>query len=227
MGHLLWNSCHFTWLLGLDDPDTFAGHWCAKPGTGQQPWGMTWQAAPWRASLWAYSKTWDTEGILGNLPAIDTSLIGECSGYLLKSRSESATKAVIPFYNRVILMCVGHIWGFWSPIGKSLWTISYVCLTGAWPCSLPSFIYSYGSFTGKISLSGYKEVFMKLLYVLIFRPLWTKRWYRLLLHEPCAIRGIMNGCLTENRINHRKGRVGREKIFWALYSYGKLFIGFS
>jgi predicted acyltransferase len=80
--------------------------------------------------LWAFSKTWDPEGILGTLPAIGTSLIGVCSGYLLKSSSDSATKAAKLFYYGAILMCIGYIWCFWFPIGKSLWTSSYVCLTG-------------------------------------------------------------------------------------------------
>ncbi len=80
--------------------------------------------------LWAFSKTWDPEGLLGTLPAIGTSLIGLSAGYLLNSSTDKAIKTVRLFLYGTLLMALGYIWNFWFPIGKSLWTSSYVCLTG-------------------------------------------------------------------------------------------------
>ena len=80
--------------------------------------------------LWGFSKTWDPEGLLGTIPAVGTSLIGVSTGYLLKGSSDKTTKTVWILFFGIILMAVGLVWDFRFPIGKSLWTSSYVCFSG-------------------------------------------------------------------------------------------------
>jgi predicted acyltransferase len=75
--------------------------------------------------------TWDPEGLLSTLPAIVTCLLGVFASQLLM------TDAVPPSKKSRLLMVAGLAltagglaWGLWFPIIKSIWTSSFVLLTG-------------------------------------------------------------------------------------------------
>ena len=77
-----------------------------------------------------YTGTWDPEGILSTLPAIATSLMGVLAGQYLKSERKPRAKALNLFSFGILALCAGLVWNFCFPINKSLWTSSYVAVTG-------------------------------------------------------------------------------------------------
>ena len=79
--------------------------------------------------LWAKSKTWDPEGLLGTLPAIGTGILGMLTGKLFSSIKEPAQKTTWLFFTGSILILTGLAWGIVFPINKSLWTSSFVLYT--------------------------------------------------------------------------------------------------
>jgi predicted acyltransferase len=80
--------------------------------------------------LWGPLGTWDPEGLLSTIPAIGTTLIGVLAGWFLKSDHRERAKLVDLLLLGGLLVLVGTVWGFSFPINKSIWTSSYVALTG-------------------------------------------------------------------------------------------------
>ena len=80
--------------------------------------------------LWAQSKTWDPEGLLGTLPAVATGILGMLCGRLFYSIDEPAKKVAWLFFVGALLIVSGLAWGMIFPINKALWTSSYVLYTG-------------------------------------------------------------------------------------------------
>lgn len=79
-----------------------------------------------------YGKVFDPEGFLGTLPAIATALLGNLTGYWLRSQYAEHEKVQGLFSMGILLVMCGGMWGMTFPINKSLWTSSYVLWTGGW-----------------------------------------------------------------------------------------------
>jgi len=77
-----------------------------------------------------YSDPTDPEGLLSNLPAIVTCLLGYWVGLLIQRRGISWETVVRLAAYGVVCAAVGWVWGLGLPIGKKLWTSSFVLLTG-------------------------------------------------------------------------------------------------
>jgi predicted acyltransferase len=99
--------------------------------------------------IWRSGKVFDPEGILSTLPAIATTLLGMLAGTWLtrrdrmtSSKGDATAQAGVPssvsqirrvrglFFFGSILLTVGFIWSLYFPMNKSLWTSSYVLVTG-------------------------------------------------------------------------------------------------
>jgi predicted acyltransferase len=78
--------------------------------------------------LWVTSKTWDPEGVLSTMPALGTGILGVLVGQMLWSGGEKEIKKVA--YLGMILLACAALWNIVFPINKSLWTSSYVLLSG-------------------------------------------------------------------------------------------------
>jgi predicted acyltransferase len=78
--------------------------------------------------LWITSKTWDPEGVLSTLPALGTGILGVLVGQMLWSGGAKELKKVV--FLGVILLLLSGAWNTVFPINKSLWTSSYVLLSG-------------------------------------------------------------------------------------------------
>lgn len=84
-----------------------------------------------RQHLWEGSMTWgDPEGLLSTIPAVATTLFGVLAGKYLRSNRSPLEKATYFFFIGIVGIVAGLLWNFWFPINKSLWTSSYVALTG-------------------------------------------------------------------------------------------------
>ena len=82
--------------------------------------------------LWRQSKTWDPEGLLSTVPAIATTSLGLAAGYVLSSGALERLKVRLLFAAGWLLLLLGYAWSFLLPLNKSLWTGSYVLVTGGY-----------------------------------------------------------------------------------------------
>lgn len=84
-----------------------------------------------------YDGTYDPEGLLSNLPAIATALLGIFAGLLLRSANFCDKWKVIyllSFGAGGVLL--GFLWGLEFPVIKKLWTSSYVLVAGGYSALL-------------------------------------------------------------------------------------------
>ena len=89
-----------------------------------------------------WDKTWDPEGMLSTLPAIASCLLGVFAGLFLKSSRTDQRKKVAWL---LIVGAAGVIAGFaWSaqfPVGKKIWTSSFVLVAGGYSAILLGIFY--------------------------------------------------------------------------------------
>jgi predicted acyltransferase len=81
-----------------------------------------------------YEGTRDPEGLLSDLPALGTALLGMLTALWLRSKNGNYTKFIGLFAAAIAGLVLGKIWGHWFPINKKLWTSSYVLFAAG--CSL-------------------------------------------------------------------------------------------
>lgn len=77
------------------------------------------------AHNYAYTKTWDPEGIVSTLPAIATVLLGVMAGHILRIERSLSQRAAWLFAAGVLLLAAGQVCNIWLPINKKLWTSSF------------------------------------------------------------------------------------------------------
>ncbi|TAE41597.1 MAG: DUF5009 domain-containing protein [Sphingobacteriales bacterium] len=93
---------------------------------------------------WKQTVTWDPEGVLSTLPAIASGIFGIVIGYILKETPKyNGITALRMIYHGTTAVVLGLCFGFFFPINKSLWTSSYVLVTGGLATILFSIIYYY------------------------------------------------------------------------------------
>jgi predicted acyltransferase len=80
--------------------------------------------------MWSVTKTWDPEGVLSTVPAIATALLGCLAGAWLRGTAAPARKAIGLLGGGLVLVAAGVAWSASFPVNKSLWTSSFVLLTG-------------------------------------------------------------------------------------------------
>ncbi len=83
----------------------------------------------------------DPEGLLSNLPAIGTALMGVLTGIWLRSGRQIATKARGLAIACVGSLALGYLWSLWFPLNKNMWTSSYVLVAGGYSLALLTFAY--------------------------------------------------------------------------------------
>jgi len=89
-----------------------------------------------------YDIFWDPEGILSNIPAIATGLLGIFTGLLLRNKSVSDREKVLCLIGAgAASACVGWMWGHEFPVIKKIWTSSYVLVAGGYSAMLLGLFY--------------------------------------------------------------------------------------
>ena len=79
--------------------------------------------------------TWDPEGLLSNLPAIATCLLGAFAGLLMKNKTVPEQKKVLWLIaGGAAAVVAGFLWGLQFPVIKKIWTSSYVLVAGGYAC---------------------------------------------------------------------------------------------
>jgi predicted acyltransferase len=88
-----------------------------------------------------YNGTRDPEGIISNIPAVATALMGVLTGQWLRSEASPRTKVLRMMVFGVLGVVAGLVWNRWFPINKNLWTSSFVLLTGGFALVFLAFLY--------------------------------------------------------------------------------------
>jgi predicted acyltransferase len=89
-----------------------------------------------------YNGTRDPEGILSNIPALGTTLMGVLAGHWLRAGStKPAAKVRGLLLAGVAGLIAGQLWNYWFPINKNLWTSSFVLFTGGFALAFLSALY--------------------------------------------------------------------------------------
>ena len=84
--------------------------------------------------LWR--KTWDPEGILSSFPAVVTGLLGMMAGFILISKAKLKDKLLKLFIMAGTLLIFGDVFQYLMPINKSVWSSSFLLITGGISCLL-------------------------------------------------------------------------------------------
>jgi predicted acyltransferase len=78
----------------------------------------------------------DPEGLLSDLPAIGTALMGMLTGVWLRTRRSIPAKAMGLAAAAIGSLALGYLWSLWFPLNKNMWTSSYVLVAGGYSLTL-------------------------------------------------------------------------------------------
>lgn len=89
-----------------------------------------------------HRKVYDPEGLLSNIPAIASALLGVFAGTFLKNSTfVPSRKAGALAVTGVVLVVAGYAWGLFFPINKNMWTSSFTLYAGGWSMLLFALFY--------------------------------------------------------------------------------------
>ena len=83
----------------------------------------------------------DPEGLLSDLPAIGTALIGILSGVWLRTRRSIPVKASGLAVAAIGSLALGYLWSLWFPLNKNMWTSSYVLVAAGYSLALMTVVF--------------------------------------------------------------------------------------
>jgi predicted acyltransferase len=83
----------------------------------------------------------DPEGLLSDLPAIGTALIGMLAGVWLRARRSIPAKAKGLAVAAIGSLALGYLWSLWFPLNKNMWTSSYVLVAGGYSLALMMIVF--------------------------------------------------------------------------------------
>jgi predicted acyltransferase len=98
-----------------------------------------------------YEGTRDPEGLLSDLPAMGTILLGVLTGIWLRSTRALQQKFQGMLGAAFSFLVIAAIWNHWFPINKKMWTSSYVLFAAGW--TLLAFAICYWA----VEIKGWKR----------------------------------------------------------------------
>jgi len=90
---------------------------------------------------WTTHNTRDPEGLLSDIPAIGTALLGLLTGLWLRSERSVKAKANGLLAGCLGLLALGYFWSMWFPLNKKMWTSSYVLVAAGYSLALMAVVY--------------------------------------------------------------------------------------
>jgi len=81
---------------------------------------------------WTTHNTRDPEGLLSDIPAIGTALLGLLAGLWLRSERTLSQKAAGLAVATAGCLALGYFWSLWLPLNKKMWTSSYVLVAAGY-----------------------------------------------------------------------------------------------
>jgi predicted acyltransferase len=83
----------------------------------------------------------DPEGLLSDLPAIGTALMGMLSGIWLRTRRSVSEKTKGLALATAGSLALGYLWSLWFPLNKNMWTSSFVLVAGGYSLVLMTLVF--------------------------------------------------------------------------------------
>ena len=83
----------------------------------------------------------DPEGLLSDLPAIGTALIGILAGLWLRTGKTIATKTAGLAGAALVSLALGYLWSLEFPLNKNMWTSSFVLVAAGYSLALLALAY--------------------------------------------------------------------------------------
>jgi predicted acyltransferase len=80
--------------------------------------------------------TRDPEGLLSDLPALGTTLLGLLTGLWVRSKLPHNTKVLGLAAATAVCLNLGYYWNTWFPLNKKMWTSSFVLASAGWSLAL-------------------------------------------------------------------------------------------
>ena len=81
----------------------------------------------------------DPEGLLSDLPAVGTALMGMLAGLWLRSKRSVGTKTAGLALASLCSLAVGYLWSMEFPLNKNMWTSSFVLVAGGYSLAVLTF----------------------------------------------------------------------------------------
>ena len=81
----------------------------------------------------------DPEGLLSDVPAIGTALMGVLAGLFLRSNKSVSAKTAGLAIASLSSLVVGYLWSLEFPLNKNMWTSSFVLVAGGYSLALLTF----------------------------------------------------------------------------------------
>ncbi len=83
----------------------------------------------------------DPEGLLSDIPALGTTLLGLLAGLWLRGRRSPRAKAAGLAAGAALGLAIGYLWSLEFPLNKKMWTSSYVLVAAGWSLALFALLY--------------------------------------------------------------------------------------
>lgn len=83
----------------------------------------------------------DPEGLLSDIPAMGTALMGVLTGLWLRTQRTVKQKAIGMLAAAVVSLALGYLWSMEFPLNKNMWTSSYVLVAAGYSLLLLSLCY--------------------------------------------------------------------------------------
>jgi predicted acyltransferase len=90
---------------------------------------------------WVTHNLRDPEGLLSDIPAVGTTLIGLMAGLWLSGKRETKSKILGLAAGAAVCLVTGYLWSIWFPLNKKMWTSSYVLVAAGWSLLLFALAY--------------------------------------------------------------------------------------
>jgi len=85
--------------------------------------------------------TRDPEGLLSDIPAIATTLLGLLTALWLRKWLPTRIKTLGLIGGAAACLALGYLWSIWFPLNKKMWTSSYVLWAAGWSLLIFAVIY--------------------------------------------------------------------------------------
>lgn len=83
----------------------------------------------------------DPEGLLSDIPAVGTTLLGLLAALWLSGRRAPKTNMLGLAAGAAVCLATGYFWSIWFPLNKKMWTSSYVLVAAGWSLLLFALAY--------------------------------------------------------------------------------------
>lgn len=80
--------------------------------------------------------TRDPEGLLSDIPAVGTALIGLLAGLWLRTSKSTRQKTLGLVAAAGASLAIGYVWSIWFPLNKKMWTSTFVLVAAGWSLAL-------------------------------------------------------------------------------------------